>query len=183
MTLNIIHLPYRIDRLILLEQEFKSENIINYKIWDGITCPGKPQTGISKAHKQVVRYALENHLPEILIGEDDLHFTVMGAFNHFLIQKPAEYDLYLGGISYGKLSNDKLVDDFAGLLLYMVHERFYETFLSIDEDKHLDRALKHRGRYVVCDPQPVVEHSGYSDNQKEYMDASVFFQNRNLFGV
>jgi len=165
----------------LLEHELNSENITRYRLWDGIVCPGKVQTGIAKAHKQIVRYAKEKNLPEILIGEDDLHFCAPGAFNYFLSQKPTDYDLYLGGLSNGKLSKDKLVDDFAGLLLYMVHERFYETFLAIVEDKHLDRSLKFKGKYVVCDPQPVIEHSGYSDNMKEYVDASIFFSGRNLF--
>lgn len=181
MVLNIIHLPHRFDRLALLQRELESENITEVRIWGGIICIENPCTGISRAHKQVVQYAMESNLPEILIGEDDLHFSSRGAFNYFMHQKPIEYDLYLGGLSGGKVSRDKLVDDFSGLLLYMVHARFYKTFLSIDETKNLDRALKFHGRYVVCDPQPVVEHEGYSDNLKAFEDFHACFKDRNLF--
>jgi len=182
MELHIIHLPHRSDRLTLLNQEFETQNITAYKIWNGIIHPSNPATGISQAHKQIVRYALENGLPEILIGEDDLKFTAPGAFDYYLQQKPTEYDLYLGGISYGQLNSDNTVNDFSGTLLYMVHERFYQTFLSIPEDKNLDRSLKHKGKYIVCDPQPVIEHYGYSDHLKGYFDYSEFFEARNLFG-
>jgi hypothetical protein len=182
VILNIIHLSHRLDRLVLLKQELESQYITAYKLWDGIIYPGNTATGISRAHKHVVQHALENDLPEVLIGEDDLKFTAPGAFNYFLQQKPPEFDLYLGGISYGKLDNNQTVGDFAGLLLYIVDKRFYQTFLSMPEEKNLDRSLKNEGKYIVCDPQPVIEHGGHSDHLKVYMDHSDFFETRNLFG-
>jgi hypothetical protein len=36
-----------------------------------------------------------------------------------------------GGISYGLIGEDQTVSDFSGTHLYMIHESFYDTFLSI----------------------------------------------------
>jgi len=182
MTLHIIHLPERIDRLELLQKELEQESITDYKIWNGIVDPSKTARGISRSHKQIVRFALENGLTEVLIGEDDLHFTAPGAFAYFMSQKPTDYDIYLGGPSHGKLDAANKVNDFAGLLLYVIHHRFYETFLSIPENQHIDRGLRYKGEFIVCNPWPVIEHSGYSDNLKEYCDSSIFYGHRKLFG-
>lgn len=182
MTLHIIHLPHRTDRWELLLKEFQQESITDYKIWNGIVDSSKAAKGISRSHKQIVQFALENEYPEVLIGEDDLHFTAPGAFAYFLGEKPTDYDIYLGGPSHGKLDSANKVKDFAGLLLYIIHRRFYETFLSIPDDQHIDRGLRCKGEFIVCNPWPVIEHSGYSDNLKEYCDASIYYGHRQLFG-
>lgn len=182
MTLHIINLPHRTDRLLKLREELADQGITDFRIWDGIIHPTSPKTGISQAHKQIIQYALEKELSEILIAEDDVKFTAPGAFAHFMINKPKLYDLYLGGISYGNLKEDKTVEDFAGLLLYMVHERFYRTFLSINEKQHIDRGLRDKGRYIVCDPQPAIEQDGHSDNWNQYFEGAIFYKNRRLFG-
>ena len=182
MTLHIIHLPERKDRWELMAKELQQESITNYKIWDGIVDPSKISRGISRSHKQIIQYALESSLPEVLVGEDDLHFTSPGAFAYFMRNKPAEYDIYLGGPSHGKLDANNKVRDFAGLLLYIVHQRFYETFLSIPEDQHIDRGLRNKGDFIVCNPFPVIEHSGYSDNLKEDCDSNIYYGHRQLFG-
>ena len=117
MVLNIIHLPHRTDRLKLLNQELIEQNILDYKIWDGIIDKSIPQKGISQAHKQIVKYAQEEKLSEILIAEDDLYFTAKGAFDYFLKNKPSDFDIYLGGIHEGKVKQDNTVADFSGTTL------------------------------------------------------------------
>ena len=74
MNINIIHLPERIDRMKSLRKELHKQNISEYEIWDGIIDSEITVRGISKAHKRIVQYAKDNCLPEVLIGEDDLHF-------------------------------------------------------------------------------------------------------------
>lgn len=181
MEINVIHLPKRIDRMRSLQKELQEQGITDYKIWSGIIDSEIIERGISKAHKQIVKYAKDNCLSEILIGEDDLHFTDKNSLKFFLANKPSDYDIYLGGIYYGRLSSDNSVEDFSGLTLYMVNERFYDTFLSAREDVHLDRALREKGKFVVCNPFVVVQHNGFSDNVKREVNYDNFLKSRNLF--
>jgi hypothetical protein len=181
MRLHIIHLPQRNDRMEILFNELDSQGISEFKIWDGIVDPDKTCRGIAKAHKQIVRYAKENKLPEVLIAEDDLHFTSPGAFDFFLQNKPKDFDLYLGGVSHGKLDPGNQVDDFAGGFFYLVNARFYNEFLNTSEEFHIDRQLRGKGKFIVCDPFAVIEHSGFSDNTKRFYDADLFFLNRDLY--
>ena len=181
MQLNIIHLAHRRDRWLRLKKELRNQAISNYKIWDGIVDPYIPARGISKAHKQIVQYALKYNLPEVLIAEDDLKFTDIGAFEFFLKNKPAEYDLYLSSIYYGKLDETNIVEDFSGLTFYIANRRFYEKLLSIPEHDNLDRLLNHKGRFIVCNPFPVIQHNGFSDNTKHYCYYDNYLKDKKLF--
>jgi hypothetical protein len=181
MRLNIIHIPQRTDRMKLLQQELYFQGVQDYRLWDGIVDPLLPYRGISKAHKQIVRHAKENSLPEVLIAEDDLHFTSKNAFQFYLENKPSDYDIYLGGIYSGNLDKERTVKDFSGLTLYSVHQRFYDSFLSISEDQDLDRALCNKGKFSVCYPFVVTQHSGFSDNVKKYCDYDKLLLGRALF--
>ena len=181
MRLNIIHLPQRLDRLRILQQELDSQNIKDFKIWDGIIDQDIPHVGISRAHKQIVKYAKVEGLSEILIAEDDLCFTSKGAFEFFLENKPLEFDIYLASIYYGNLKQDNSVDDFAGATFYIISQKFYDIFLSIPEYQNFDRSLRNKGRFIVCNPFTVIQHNGYSDNTKEYSNYHQYLVNRKLF--
>ena len=182
MLLNIIHLAKRADRFDLLKKELQDQKIENYKIWEGIIDPIIPMRGISQAHKQIVRYAQSEKLTEILIGEDDLHFTEKGGFQFFINNKPLDYDIYLGGIFDGEIKKDNTVDDFSGLTLYLINERFYNIFLSMPENHNLDRALRNKGKFLVCNPFVVFQHNGFSDNVKQLCNYNAYLKDRTLFG-
>jgi hypothetical protein len=173
MLLNIIHLETRSDRWSVLIEEIKSQGITDYRIWPGIQTL-QPKTGISNAHKQIVAHAQAFGQPQVIIGEDDLRFTAKNSYRYFLEQLPIDFDLYLGGIMYGKIKTDKTVNRFAGLTLYMVHQRFYETFLQLPDNKHLDQALDNKGRYIVCDPMVITQYDGYSDNHKKIREYDYY---------
>jgi hypothetical protein len=183
MILHIIHLHERTDRLILLKKELEKQKIYDFQVWKGIEDKERPCRGISKAHKNIVSYAMENRLPSVLIGEDDLKFTASGAFNFFLHNIPPDFDIYLAGIIYGKLKKDNSVDDFSGTTLYPLNERFYKTFLSLEENKDVDRALANKGKFIVCNPMTVIQHNGYSDNSKRFLNFEPYIRKRDLFGI
>ena len=81
-------------------------------------------------------------------------------------------DLQYKGLYF--MCADRTVKRFAGLTLYVVHQRFYETFLQLPDDKHLDQALDNKGKYVVCDPMIITQHDGYSDNHKKIMEYDYY---------
>lgn len=181
MTLHIIHLPHRKDRLEILKKELEIQNITDYRIWKGIINPQSACKGISQAHKQIIQFAKHENLSEILIAEDDIQFTSPSSFTFYLKNKPANYDIYLGGIIWGKLNEDNSVDDFSGTTLYLVKQKFYDTLLSLPEDKDYDRALAMKGRFFVCNPMVVIQHNGFSDNQKRYIDFGPYIRRTKLY--
>ncbi len=181
-VLHIINLPYRSDRKECILDELKKQEITTFRFWEGIINIQYRAAGIAQAHKQIVQYAKNEHLPFITIAEDDIRFTASGAFEYYCANRPDEYDLYLGAVSYGKISDDNKVEDFSGLLLYTIHARFYDTFLSIPEQGHIDRCLKHKGLYKVCPLFVVIEENGYSDNSGRDEDNSIYYADRPLYG-
>ena len=181
MTINIIHLSGRLDREKSLKKELIEQNISDYKIWEGIIDPNIPSRGISKAHKQIVKYGLDNSLQEILIAEDDLKFTSKGAFEFFLKSKPKDFDIYLSGIYFGELSVDNIVKDFSGLTCYIINQRFFKTFLSLPENDNIDRCLKNKGTFVVCNPFTVIQYNGFSDNVKRHCNYDNYLKGRKLY--
>jgi hypothetical protein len=183
MQLNIIHLPDRVDRGLLLKNELSEQNITEYRIWEGCKDEVNPKRGIAKAHKKIISYAYDNNLSSVMIAEDDIKFTSPGAFDYFLKNEPAEYDIYLGGIFYGNIKADGSVNDFAGATLYVVKQQFYAVFLSLPENENIDfdRALVGKGKFIVCDPFVAIQYNGYSDNVKKHRSYEPFFKNRRLY--
>lgn len=178
MLLHIIHLKNRKDRIQLLEKQIVEQSIVNYKLWEGVLEENPKK---AKAHKQIIEWAKKENIDSIMIAEDDIKFTSSGAFNYFIENEPKEYDLYLGGIMYGKINHDNTVNDFSGLTLYKIRNNFYDTFLSLPEEKDIDRTLINKGKFVVCYPFVVTQYNGYSDNQKKYQNYDIYLQNRQLF--
>jgi hypothetical protein len=178
---NIIHLPYRIDRLEQLRNEILLQQIPHFKIWDGILGTGIPAKDILKAHQQIVHFAKEQNMEEIIIAEDDIQFTAKGAYQYYLTNQPSDFDLYLGGIIWGDIKDDKTVNDFSGTSLYTISQRFYDLFLSIQPGKDFDRQLAGKGKFVVCKPMVALQHSGYSDNSKREIDFSRYTAKYKLY--
>ena len=181
MILNIIHLPHRKDRLELLKNELITQEIDDYRIWDGILNAEVPFKGIVQAHKHIVAWARDQKQPLVMIAEDDIKFTAKGAFKHFLRNEPADYDLYLAGTYFGKIEEDNSIKDFSGTMLYIIRQQFYDTFLSLPEERNFDRELANKGKYIVCNPFAAVQHQGYSDNRKAFVNFDKHLKGRKLF--
>lgn len=163
-TLHIIHLAARTDRMKTLRHELTAQEITNYRIWPGII--GAPAyKGVTSAHHQIVAFANEQQLDSVVIAEDDIRFTAPGAYRYFLSHTPTDYDLYLGGITWRSTGDEKRTEKFAGLTLYKIQRRFYQTFLSAGSGDHLDRSLSGLGMFTICDPLVAKQYPGYSDNE------------------
>lgn len=180
MIPNILHREERTDRIPRLMQELESQNITDYRFWDGIHDRRSVEAGVNQAHKQIVRWAKEIGLSKVLIFEDDIKFCDEGAFKYYLQNEPLDYDLYMGGIFLGQIK-DGIAERFTAMHCYMVHERFYDTFLSTPNDIHIDHSLAGLGKYVVCEPFIAIQYNGHSDNAGGYRNYDVIFENRKLF--
>lgn len=175
--LNIIH-GNRSERFPVLMKELETQGIDNYKIWDGVYIPHSVKASINAAHKQIVKYAQIAEWDSVIIAEDDLKFSRQGAWKYFLSQEPKEYDMYLGGIFLGQPDENNMVSEFTGLTLYSISKSFYETFLSVPDDDHLDRLLGGLGRYFVCSPFVCTQHNGVSGNTGRFEEYEFLQRNR-----
>lgn len=180
MIPNIIHNYDRADRFKTLIYELKTQKISDYMMWNSIHDEKSPQRGINRAHKKIVKWAKQENLDEVLIFEDDIKFCGKQAFEYFIYNKPIDFDIYLGGIYFGKIEEDNSVKQFGALHCYIVNKRFYDTFLNVSDDEHLDGALAGLGKYIVCNPFAAVQYNGYSDNNKRYYNYDVLLENRKL---
>jgi hypothetical protein len=108
---------------------------VKYTFWNGISSPEKPSGGIAQTHQQIVSWAKSQGLLKITIAEDDVAFTAPGAIDWYWQQEPEDYDLYLGGITYGKITEANIVVDFAGTHFYTIHHRFFDRLVSIFSTK------------------------------------------------
>lgn len=169
-TINIILDERRCERKELLLEEFRKQNITDYKFWDCVILPNVVES-INASHKMIVRDAKERGLKEVCIGEDDLMFTCKGAWNYFLKQKPPKYDVYIAG-SY-LINNDYnytaplvKVNEWVGNHLIIVSENYYDTFLSVPNNDHIDTIQKGLGDFFMCFPIPALQRPGFSSNNK-----------------
>lgn len=182
MIFNFIHSTNQPERWKSINLEMEVQGITEYYAWSAILDPMASFRGISQAHKQPIRDAKAKGLKEVCVAEDDIKFLAPGAWQYFLDHKPEDFDLYLGSIFHGHIKEDGSVDDFAGLTLYIVNQRFYDTFLALNEMNHIDRELAHKGRYIVCDKMVCSQHGGYSLNKQAYVDDyDHYLEGRTLF--
>lgn len=181
MKIVVIHDFSANDRFDRLMKEFTEQGIKYYTILPAIHSQESALKGINLAHKQCVQYAKDNGLKEICIMEDDVRFTSKNSFNHFIENKPKEFDLYLGGVYLGEILPNNLINSFAGLHCYIIREQFYDTFLSVPDNKHIDRALSNLGTFYVSYPFTSIQYNGYSYNTKQVMNYDSLLENKLLY--
>lgn len=149
----------------------------DFELWDGIYLPSI-KASINAAHKQIVRYAQLAGWDEVCIAEDDLIFSSPNSWEYFLEHKPKDFDLYLSMVYLGTPDENNEVKDFTGLTMYIVKSKFYEKFLSVPDDDHLDRLLAGLGKYVVCQPFVAKQSNGFSSNTGKEENYDELLRNR-----
>lgn len=177
MTAHIIVDTNRAHSNETLEKELDAHGI-SAKIWEAIHDSASTVKSINLSHKMIVEYAKAQSLEEICIMEEDVMFTAPGAWQHFLANKPDNFHLYLGGC-YG-LNDDAYrriastpgatrINNFAGLQCYIIHESYYDKFLSMPEDIHIDNQPG-MGIFYICSPMAALQYPGWSSNHKLIVD-------------
>lgn len=181
--INIIHLrgtEWSEARFNSFTKEMNEQGITDYRVCDGVHDPNRVRA-ISRAHKRIVQYAKDEKLHEICIAEDDIIFTGKGAFEYYLQNKPAKFDLWLGGCSNVLKREHDYITNFRGLTLYTINERFYDAFLSVLETVNIDAGLKGLGKYYLCPKVVCSQKAGYSYHKKRYKDYSHLLKQYDTF--
>jgi hypothetical protein len=182
ITPQIIHDPRNDKRLSLLMDELHNQNINNAVIWEATIDLPTVEASINKSHKDIIRWAKERDLEEVCIFEDDLMFQDQYSWKYFLDNKPTNgFDLYMGGAygigkfeqgAYGvdavRQESETLlrIRSFQGLHCYICHKNFYDIFLSMPNDEHIDVTLADHGEYYVCMPMIAYQRPGFSATAK-----------------
>lgn len=157
MIPNIIHNKENKVRYEHLLKQMEFAGIGTFKFYPAIflDCP---KTSVMEAHKQIIRDNYDE--PELIIFEDDIVFTQPDSFERFLELKdsviPAHWDVFLG--SYYQISKkvrispeiDLLRWGFNGMHHYAIKKKFYDTFLSLPDGKHVDRAVGNTGAMIYA---------------------------------
>lgn len=180
MRLHIIK-GNREERLPRLLKELQTQGITDYELWDGIYLPHSIKASINAAHKQIVEYARLAEWDEVGIAEDDIKFTHPKSWEFFLNNKPNDFDIYLSMIYSGEIDENNQVRKFTGMTMYAVSSRFYDAFLSVPDDDHIDQLLAGKGKFIVCNPFVAVQYDGFSSNTGKNEVYGTLLQGRNIF--
>lgn len=196
MIANILTLPITPD--LPPEYAIRHSLIINEMVQQRQECrffygeraQYRVENGISRGFKAIVRWHQSKFPNEpCWIVEDDTKFIHPKSCEYFLSQIPSDYDLFLASISGGNIDENNITNDFSGFQCFLIHPRFFHTFLMVSEQKDIDREMTTRhegkiipkGKFVVCDKFVAVSHNVYSLHFNEIKDYSDKFQGRPLY--
>lgn len=174
MNVFILHDTRMSERWQPLVNEILSQGIKNTEVFDPVECSDSVIKSINLSHKAMIRAAKERELPEVCILEDDVCFAAPGAWERFLEDTPpSPFDIYLGG-AYGlnrPIAN--LTDKINGFHCYICRERFYDTFLSVPDDVHIDTAMDGKGVFYIAYPFLALQRASRSANTRAFSDKNA----------
>jgi len=165
---NIIFDERRYEKYQPLVEELWRQQITDFEIFPCILGHNVVKS-INLSHKMIVRKAKEEGLKEVCIVEDDVMFPAVDGWKYFLKNKPDNYDIYIGG-TYLIDGPDNWkpplikVNAYVGNHLIIINERYYDKFLSVPDDKHIDTIQEGLGDFYVCFPFAALQRPGFSSN-------------------
>lgn len=155
------HTPQDYGRLL---EEFIVQGITKYKFHEATVLRHSVVDSIAASHKKIVQDYKDRGIKECIIMEQDGTFTSPNAWKFFLENKPKSFDLYLWGSLIVPISNHCV----CGFQLYIISEKFYDRFLSVPNNLHIDNAMDDlKGDYHFCYPFPCLQRPGFSVNNGE----------------
>lgn len=173
-------------RLGRLLKELKNQNLTDYSIIGGFFDPVNTKQAIHKGHKAIVQSAKDKGLKNCIVAEDDIKFSSPNSYKYFLSQIPEFYDIFSGLIYAGAVENGRVHNGASGIMtLYSIHSRFYDFFLRLDVNTHVDRELgltSFQNEYYICQPMVVEQRGGYSMNLKREMWYDAYLTDKVLYG-
>lgn len=169
LTLNVIYDDRNISRYEPLMDEIKRQGITDYKIWEAVIDKRTVVESINASQKQIIRWAKETGQKMVWMAEDDLMFPNEKGAEYFLNNIPRDFDVYLAG-SYLIDANTQYVSPVTKVKAYVghhciiVHEKYYDRFLSVPDDVHIDVAQDGLGDFYLCYPMAALQRPSRSAN-------------------
>lgn len=177
---NIIHDSRQQDRYREVVSELERQGIKDYTIWPAIL---KPQVidSINASHKMIVQTAKDKQLDMAMILEDDCQIPAEDGLLRFMAAMPDLFDIYMGG-TYAPVLPDNRVSCPVGLHCYIIHNRYYDTFLNTPGDLHIDTAQEGRGEFYVCNPMVAIQREGFSANNRSHVNYNAQLRKEQVYG-
>lgn len=189
---NIVHVLNLFSRPERLEGFLKEadEQHFGVRVWEGEAIKSNPKMGICRSMKRIVQYAKDNNLEKICIAEDDARAFAPGAWKYFVDNIPKEpWDMYLSCYyACDLVEGNRIMQPFSGMTLFFVHRNFYDFFLSLPDNCHVDRELgKHAADYKILFSEEICfeQNGSFSDNVKTTVGLQgyrSFLKGRKIFG-
>lgn len=186
MNVNIIHNPNGNDAYIRLPKINKELNRQGFgcDIWDCVEDRHSVVRSINLSHKKIVQWAKSADKDWVCIGEDDCEFPAKDGLAKWAVGIDAldgDADIYLAGnyaLSPADIAQRGLVktDQITGLHCYCIYKRFYDTFLSMPEDEHIDTVLGGKGEFYTIYPIVAIQGKGWSSNQGMEVDYNTLLK-------
>lgn len=176
--LNIIfddRFPNDKERLI---REFEEQGIEDFKFWEAIVLTDSVVDSIAASHKMIVQNAKDSGFKSVIVAEQDLTFTCPNAWDYFIGNKPEKFHLWLWGSYITPISNNQV----CGFQLYVVAEKFYDRFLSVPKNQHIDTYMNElNGDYKFCYPFPALQRSGFSANNRIEVNYNSLLKDEDIY--
>lgn len=173
-----------VGRIEQMKEQLIVQGIKEYYLHGAIMTPHSPR-GCSQAHKAVIRWAIENKQPEIMVWEDDVYFPAPDGVKYYLSKIPkGEFDIYFGGVNCSyPIKEDGRINQFCGTHCMIIREAFYDKILEANENQNIDLWLHNRGRYYVCYPFAAIQRNGISVMGQNERSWDSHFKNRKIYGL
>lgn len=178
MEVHVLYDDRRAEKFGPLMHELTVQGVEATKIWRPIEAKTVIES-INRSHKAIIRYAMEMGFEETCLIEDDCYFPAPDGWQYFLNHKPDDYDIYLGGC-YGlnKVAFNRVrgehgaveIHNFVGLHCAIIHSRYYDRFLSVPDNEHIDTIQAGMGKFYVCYPMAALQRPGFSYNNMREVD-------------
>lgn len=192
MEAQIIHNTKDHERSLKLMAEL-ARHRFPARIWEA-KMREPARAGITWSHKNIIWYAREWEWEEVLIMEDDVYFPSRDGYKNFLAMyenRSEDSDIYLGGIYMGRESlseNKQHIKKFSGLHCYVVRQKFYDTFLQIDDTQSLDNSLSALAQVGVCKimccyPMMAIQHENVSSTSGCIFRHKDYFTEEMVYGL
>lgn len=187
MRVNILFDERRVERYEPLMSELRRQHIDDYEIWPCVFHKGPVYESINLSQKMIVQKAKERGDKECVIFEDDIWFPSEDGWVYFLGNKPDSYDIYIGG-SY--LMDNRIeykfprvaVKEYVGNHCIIIHQRYYDTFLSVPQNAHIDQAQNGLGEFYLCYPMAALQRPGFSSNTGDMANYNAILQEKDVYG-
>lgn len=162
------------DRFHHIAEEMKGQGIENYNLCSPIYASSVVES-INLSQKKIVRDAMERGDKEICLIEDDIMFTAPDSWEVFLKNKPKDYDVYISGSYLTDNRNEYKpplvkVNEWVGNHCIIINHTYFQTFLNLPFNQHIDTANRGLGDFYVCFPFVALQRAGFSSNNGAVCD-------------
>lgn len=194
MTVFVLHDQRRPDEEWELCRHELDRQGIAYQLHFVTHVPGQSTVeNINFNHKQLVALAKFHNLPEVCIMESDVMFPAVDGWDYFLSNTPPmDFDLYVAArystsmtffrelryhIPFSWIPTGMV----AGLHCYIIRAKYYDKFLSMADDDHID-TIQHGGEFFVCYPFAAIQRESWSANHKSIQNFNGELLPQDVYG-